>query len=402
MSASDTTSPQDISHVDPWNLSVLRDPLQFQQDLREAGAVVHLQKYDVYAMGRYEQVHAALTNWQEFESGAGVGLSNWRREKPWRPPSIVAEADPPHHDAPRDAIMKILTPRALGQLGKEWATEAEEIVDDLLGRTTEFDLMSDLAMVFPLRVFPDAIGLPPEGRENLIPYSEHAFNSFGPANELVARGAPRIPDIAAWVAGQCRREVLTKDGFGAQLWAAADRGEITHEQAPLLIRSLITAGVDTTVIGLGAVLTLFANNPEQWARLRKSPHLIRTAFDEAVRLESPVQTLFRTTSRDIEVEGTFIPEGNKVMLVLGAANRDPRRWEHPDTFDLDRDPSGHVGFGMGIHQCVGQHIARIEATALITALANRVESIEIAGPAERHLNNTLRAWESVPVRVRLA
>jgi hypothetical protein len=136
--------------------------------------------------------------------------------------------------------------------------------------------------------------------------------------------------------------------------------------------------------------------------MRQDPALMRTAFDEAVRLDSPVQMIFRTTTQDIEVEGTFIPEGSKVLLVLASANRDPRRWDEPDSFDLKRDPSGHVGFGMGIHQCVGQHIARLEASAVLTALARRVETIEIAGPVERRLNNTLRGWESVPVRVRLA
>ena len=402
MQTSNTISTNIVIHDDPWNLETLREPQILHRNLRETAPVVYLEKYDIYAMGRYEQVRSALANWQEFESGAGVGLSNWRREKPWRPPSIVAEADPPHHDAPRDAIMKILTPRAIGRLGQEWMADADELVDQLLSKTTEFDLIKDLAALFPIRVFPDAIGLPEHGRHNLIPYSAHAFNSFGPANELVTAGAKRMPEIAAWVAEQCQREVLTRDGFGAQLWAAADRGEITHEQAPLLIRSLITAGVDTTVIGLGSVLTLFARSPEQWQRVRENPNLIKTAFDEAVRLESPVQTLFRTTSCDIEVEGTLIPEGNKVLLAVAAANRDPRKWSEPDAFDLDRDPSGHIGFGMGIHQCVGQHLARMEAVALVTALAKRIEHIEICGPTERHLNNTLRSWESVPVRVQLA
>jgi hypothetical protein len=402
LSSTGLAQNQSISQADPWDPAVLRDPLEFQHGLREAGPVVQLEKYGIFAMGRYEHVHAALTNWQAFESGAGVGLSNWRTEKPWRPPSVVAEADPPHHDSTRDAIMKILAPRALGKLAKDWAADADELVDDLLGRTTDFDLMKDLARVFPLRIFPDAIGLPQEGRENLLPYSEHAFNSFGPPNDLVTQAAPRMPEIAAWVAAQCRREVLSEDGFGAQLYAAADRGDITQDHAPLLIRSLITAGVDTTVIGLGALLTLFAQNPEQWAHMRQDPALMRTAFDEAVRLDSPVQMIFRTTTQDIEVEGTFIPEGSKVLLVLASANRDPRRWDEPDSFDLKRDPSGHVGFGMGIHQCVGQHIARLEASAVLTALAKRVETIEIAGPVERRLNNTLRGWESVPVRVRLA
>jgi cytochrome P450 len=92
-------------------------------------------------------------------------------------------------------------------------------------------------------------------------------------------------------------------------------------------------------------------------------------------------------------------QGNKILMFLAAANRDPRRWEDPDSFDLSRDPSGHVGFGMGIHQCAGQHVARLESEALLTALARRVGSIRPAGPTKRHHNNTLRAWESIPVEV---
>jgi cytochrome P450 len=97
-----------------------------------------------------------------------------------------------------------------------------------------------------------------------------------------------------------------------------------------------------------------------------------------------------------------VPDGKKILMFLGAANRDPRRWTNPDAFDLTRNPSGHVGFGMGIHQCAGQHVARLEAEALLTALAARVERFEIAGPTRRHHNNTLRAWEALPVRVHLA
>jgi 4-methoxybenzoate monooxygenase (O-demethylating) len=397
-----STSNTPVSEVDPFSYDVLEDPLPFQADLRAAGPVVHLEKYDVYAMGRYNEVHAALTDWQTFQSAAGVGLSNFRNEKPWRPPSLLLEADPPHHDAPRAVLTKILGPREIRRLGESWTADAEELVEDLLARGTEFDAVTDLAAAFPLRVFPDAVGIPEGGRENLLPYGDHVFNAFGPPNELVAEGAPRVAELTASIAAQCARDVLTSDGFGAQIWAAADRGDITEAQAPLILRSLLTAGVDTTVNGLAAVLYAFATNPEQWDRLRESPALARTAFDEAVRFESPVQTFFRTTTRDIEVGGTLIPEGRKILMFLGSANRDPRRWENPDAFDLSRDPSGHVGFGFGIHQCVGQHIARLEASTILSALAKRIASIEISGPTRRHHNNTLRAWESLPVRVELA
>ncbi|AII08206.1 cytochrome P450 [Rhodococcus opacus] len=391
-----------VSDADPFALDVLQDPLPFQADLRDAGPVVYLRRYDVFALGRYEQVHAALTDWQSFQSAAGVGLSNFRDETPWRPPSVLLEADPPHHDAPRAVLSKILGPRALQKLRASWIRDAEILVDQLLSNATEFDAVTDLAAAFPLRVFPDAVGISDAGRENLLPYGDHAFNAFGPVNSLVEKGAPRVAELMDWVNAQCARDALTGDGFGAQIWAAADRGDITYEQAPLVVRSLLTAGVDTTVNGLAAVLYAFATHPEQWARLRENRTLARTAFDEAVRWESPVQTFFRTATSDTEIGGAIIPDGKKILMFLGAANRDPRRWDNPDAFDLGRNPSGHVGYGMGLHQCVGQHVARLESEALLTALASRVESLEVAGPVRRHLNNTLRSWESVPVRVRLA
>ncbi|MCP9948447.1 cytochrome P450 [Actinomadura madurae] len=384
--------------ADPFGHEALEDPLPLHARLRDAGPVTYLTRYDVFALARYEQVHAALTDWQGFQSAAGVGLSNFRHEKPWRPPSLLLEADPPRHDAPRAVLSEVLGPRALRRLREAWLADAERLVDEVLGGG-EFDAVTALAEAFPLRVFPDAVGLGPEGRENLLPYGDHLFNAFGPVNDLVEKGQPRVAELSAWVNAQCARERLAPDGFGAQIWAAADLGDITREQAPLVVRSLLSAGVDTTVHGLAAVLYAFAVNPDQWRRLRENPALARTAFDEAVRWQSPVQTFFRTAVGDREIAGTAVPDGRKILMFLGAANRDPRRWDDPDAFDLSRDPSGHVGFGMGIHQCVGQHVARLESEALLTALARRVERLELAADPVRHHNNTLRAWKSLPVRV---
>ncbi|MFD6951440.1 cytochrome [Nocardiopsis sp. TSRI0078] len=398
MSVTDTPPATASTDADPFSPEVLEDPLPTQARLRDAGPVVYLERYGVHALARYEHVHTALTDWQTFQSAAGVGLANFRHEKPWRPPSLLLEADPPLHDAPRTVLSRILGPRALRRLREAWVEDARELVDRVVGRT-EFDAVAELSQAFPLRVFPDAVGLEKEGRDNLLPYGDHAFNAFGPPNELVARGAAHIGRLSAWVDGQCARERLAPGGFGAAIWEAADRGDITEEQAPLIVRSLLTAGVDTTVHALGAVLYAFATHPGQWRRLRRDPRLARVAFDEAVRWESPVQTFFRTATGDVGIGGATIPDGGKILMFLGAANRDPRRWEDPDAFDLSRDPSAHVGFGMGIHQCVGQHVARLEAESLLTALAERVEHIELAGEPRRHLNNTLRAWSSMPVRI---
>ena len=162
----------------------------------------------------------------------------------------------------------------------------------------------------------------------------------------------------------------------------------------------MTAGVDTTVSGIGAAVYCLARFPEQFARLRADPSLARAAFEEAVRYESPVQTFFRTTTRPVEIGGIAVGEGEKVLMFLGAANRDPRHWERPDDYDITRRTVGHVGFGSGIHQCVGQLLARLEGECVLSALARKVGSIEITGPIRRRYNNTLRALASLPVTVR--
>ncbi|MFI6564361.1 cytochrome P450 [Streptomyces sp. NPDC050534] len=388
-----------VSDADPFAPETLLDPEPLHRALRETGPVVYLSRYDVYALARYEQVHAALVDWQRFESGAGVGLSDFRREKPWRPPSVLLEADPPRHDAPRRVLREILAPPALRRLRERWHLVAEELVDQVLAESAEFDGFTMLAEAFPLRAFPDAVGLGPQGREKLLPYGTMAFNAFGPRNELVAADAHRVAELSAWVNARCDRDALSEDGFGARIWEAADRGDLTHEQAPLVVRSLLTAGVDTTVHGLAACLYAFATHPEEWQRLCERPELARVAFDEAVRWQSPVQTFFRTAATDVAVAGTIVPKDAKILMFLGAANRDPARWTDPDRFDLTRDPSGHVGFGMGIHQCVGQHVARLEAEALLTALVRRVDRFELTGTPRRHPNNTLRSWTSLPLRV---
>lgn len=386
---------------DPFGHDILEDPADFHRRLRAAGPVVYLPRYDVYAMGRYDEVHAALTDWQTFQSGAGVGLSNFRFEKPWRPPSLLLESDPPVHDAPRSVLQSILSPRALRRLREHWIADAEDFVESL--PDGEVDAVADIARVFPLRVFPDAVGIGKDGRANLLPYGDHLFNAFGPANDLVQQGTSRAGELSAWVNSQCDREHLAGDvydgepTFGAQIWAAADRGDITAEQAPLIVRSLLSAGVDTTVLGIGAVLAAFATHPAEWERLRAHPELARVAFDEAIRLESPVQTFFRTATHPVMVGEHIVPDGKKILMFLGSANRDPRRWSDPDVFDLHRDPSGHVGFGMGIHQCVGQHVARLEAEAVLVALARRFPRLDADSTPRRHHNNTLRAWDRFPI-----
>ena len=141
--------PINTLDADPFGYEVLEDPTDFHRELRDAGSLVYLSRYDVYGMGRYEEVHAALTDWQSFESAAGVRLSNFRYEKPWRPPSLLLETNPPHHDAPRSVLSAILNVRSLKGLREKWFADAERLVDEIADRRT-LDAVADIARVYPV------------------------------------------------------------------------------------------------------------------------------------------------------------------------------------------------------------------------------------------------------------
>src|SRR6476661_5869019 len=384
--------------VDPFDMNFFADPYPTHELLREAGPVVYLDKWNVYGVARYAEVHAVLNDPLTFCSSRGVGLSDFAREKPWRPPSLILEADPPAHTRTRAVLSRVLSPAVMKQIRNDFAKAADEKVDELLGQGS-FDAITDLAEAFPLSVFPNAVGLEQEGRDHLLPYAGVVFNAFGPPNQLRQDAIERSAPHQAYVAEQCQRANLAPGGFGAAIHARVDAGDITAAEAPMLVRSLLSAGIDTTVNGIGAAIYCLARFPEEFARLRSDPSLARNAFEEAIRFESPVQTFFRTTTRAVEIGGHVIGEGEKVLMFLAAANRDPRRWENADSYDITRRTSGHVGYGSGIHMCVGQLVARLEGEVIMAALARKVGAIEITGPVKRRYNNTLRGLESLPVAI---
>jgi 4-methoxybenzoate monooxygenase (O-demethylating) len=369
---------------DPFDEAALADPYAHHDALRDAGPVVWLAPVGCYGMGRYGEVQAGLKNWQTYVSGRGVGMADFAKEEPWRPPSLLLEADPPLHDRTRGLMNKVASLASLRAVMPQWQAKADALVERLVEQC-EVEAVSELGEAYPLLVFPDLIGLREAGREHLIPYGTTAFNAFGPRNALLEASLAAAVDATAWVMESCKRENLTPGGWGMQVYEAADRGECSHAEAERLVRSFLTAGVDTTVNGIGNMLHAFAQNPEQWARLRAEPGLAKRAFEESLRWGGTVQTFFRTTSCAVEVEGVELP--------------DPRHWERAAEFDITRSASGHVGFGFGIHQCLGQMVARLEAEAVLNALIPRVAEIRPAGPAKRRLNNTLHAVSQLPLEL---
>jgi 4-methoxybenzoate monooxygenase (O-demethylating) len=393
-----------VLDVDPFSDENLVNPYPMHEALREAGPVAWLSPYGVYSVARFDEVVHVLQNHQVFVSSRGVGLSDFNKEKPWRPPSLLLEADPPQHTQARKVANKVFNPRTMREIREEFQQAADRMVDDLFtaGPTVEIDGVTDLAAAYPLTVFPDFMGLSEEGRENLLPYGNMVFNAFGPMNHLHEAALVKGGAAAPWIADQCMPGVSKPGRFGDRLHQQAAEAGMSGDWSARLMRSFLTAGVDTTVHGLGAALHELARHPDQWAKLREDPSRGRAVFDETVRYVSPVQTFFRTVNEDTEVSGVFLPEGGKVLMFLAAANRDPRQWEEPDVFDIDRSASGHVGFGFGIHSCVGQIMARLEGECLLGALARKVATMEIIGEPELQLNNTLRGWERLPLRLTAA
>lgn len=385
---------------DPFSAEVLEDPLPFQERLREAGPVAYLSKYNVFAIGRFAELSAALSAWQDLKSGDGVSIRTLEA------PKGLLQTDPPLHDAPREVMQEILSARALRSMKQACMGRVSTLLDGLLGSAApgsavEIDGHTQIAAVLPVDFFPDASGIDEGARDKFVEFADHNFNTAGPYNDLVKAGECKAPELAQWMYQKCQREELKPEGFGAEIWAAADRGDILHENAALLASSLIAAGVDTTIYGISGMLYALASNPEQWEKLKANPSLARVAFDEALRWVSPVQAMFRTAARDLQIGAVLIPKGSKVLMCYPAANRDPRRWENPEQYDLSRDPSGHLAFGMGVHQCVGQHAARLQASCLLEQLLETVDTIELAGEVEYHHNNVLRGWSSVPLRCTL-
>ncbi|MDL5157113.1 cytochrome P450 [Actinomycetospora termitidis] len=392
-----------VLDVDPFALDVLADPLPADTAIREAAPVVFLPAHGLYATGRHALVSAAFRDAATFSSAAGTGLADIRRGEGWRPPSVLLDTDPPEHDAARRVMNRVLSPRALAELEERFAVVAADLVDEACEQG-ELDA-AGIAERFPLTVLPDAVGMASEGRDHLLPYAALNFESMGPPGVLrdaaergAAVGAGEWSTAREYVTWQMRREALSDDGIGAAIYAFADRGDVTEADAGLLVRSFLSAGIDTTVLALASVVHELARRPEVWALLRDDPSRVRAVFDEGMRLHTPSPVIGRTTTRPVELDGVTVPADARVLLCLGAANRDPRRFADPDAFDPFRT-AGAVTFGAGVHNCVGQAIARLEAQALLGELARRVERIEPAGESVPRLSNWLRGFSSVPVRL---
>lgn len=385
----------DVLDIDPYSKESLSEPKRYAASIRDAGRAVWLPGYRMWAVARFAHVKAALENWQIFVSGFGTALNDSRRATLWRPPSLLLDTDPPDHERYR----AVLAPAVAGFRSRrpELEARAAEFADRAVAQGS-FDAVSDLARPYIVRVFGDAVGVPQEGREHLLAYADLAFNSFGPDNWLLAKSRESGAAALEWVTQACRRSSLAKGSMGAVAFNAVDAGKITVEEAERLIRSFFTAGLDTTIATIGHMLRRLSGDPAQWSKLHADPALVKSAFDETLRIESTATVIYRCVDADIEFAGAPMRKGDKLMLSVVGANHDPQQFDAPERYDIERKTPS-VGFGFGIHTCIGQMIARTEAEILLAALARRVAFLKPAGEPVFHFNNTVRSFESVPVAV---
>ncbi len=384
--------------VDPYDVGLLLDPYPYYAALREAGPVVHIPTYNVLAVGRYVETRAVFVDHEHFGSARGVGLDDFALVEPFRPPSLILEADPPEHTRTRRVLADAMSRARIAELEDDLAATAHRVIDGLPDGEV-FDAVELIAQAYPATAFPEAVGMVTSDRDHLLAYSSMVFNAIGPDNELRRGAFERAGEFVPWVANACGRDRLRVGGLGASVYGAADAGAISEDEASLLVRSLLTAGIDTTVGGIGGLLAHVGGPTDSWERLQADPSLVDSCVEEALRLDSPVHGFGRTARVDTEIAGFPVAEGTKVLCVLGAANTDPERWgEDADQFRIDRRSTGHLAFGAGVHVCVGHVLARTEMQVLLRALLERLDRFELAGPPVWKPNNSLRTVASLPVR----
>ena len=362
--------------------------------LREMSPVVWLNRENIAVLGRWEHVSDGLRDWESFSNTS----------RPWHDPNsvrpeILLTDDPPKHTRVRAIIATALSPRALRAMEEHFRRVADEQVDALMARAGQtVDAVAEITAPFVHKVLPDVIGMPDKGREQMSAFGHAVWATMGPMNALFQEAMVGAEPLLDWAAWACAREQLDPSKLGMQMYLAADRGEITQEEAHLLVMTILSAGADTTVITMANAIRAFCQFPDQWRALQAEPSLLRNAFDEALRWDSPSRLAGRIAMKDVEIDDLVIPAGTRCGLLFAAANRDPRKWADPERFDIKRDLRGHVGWGYGIHSCVGRTLAQLEADALLAALIRRVDRFEAAGDPEWWITTIGHGPARLPIR----
>lgn len=381
---------------DPLWHSSSDHPYKVYAALREQEPVHYCPKRAVWVLSRFSDVQSALRDWRTFSSARGADIDSTGREVFGK--GNLLDLDPPRHDQLRDVVRRTFTPRSIEALRADVERTVERLIE-AIRKQDRFDLVGDFAGQLTLHTGAGLILGVPQDDLPMVGRLLRATMTRRP-------GQPGIPAAAAGAGSALRgylgalldeRRRRPGPDLLSSVAAASIDGEPLNDEAVGLCFLLLVASIDTTSSLISSCLAELARHPEQRRAIATEPELAASAIEETMRFESPVQYTVRTTTRQIEYEHGAIPEHSRVVLLLAAANRDDRRWPAPDEFDIRRDAKRHLGFGEGIHFCLGAPLARLEGTVAIPAFLAQFPDYEIRPPLERMTMFDLRGLARAPL-----
>ena len=383
-----------------WDsLLPLDDPYPTYRRLRDEAPVYHDERRDLWALSRFDDVHAAARDWETFSSSAGgTGNDVDDTYQLFAPAGDLAGSDPPLHLRLRGALRLAFSPSAI-------RTRFEPIVRDRVRRLIDgfadadsADLAHDLATPLPALTMFSWFGFPDRDHGQLLAWFEAMLRRVPGQRALppiALDGRDRMREYVAAAAAE--RRARPREDLMTFLVQANEAGGISADELIGASMLFFMAGITTTSGLLSNSLLHLASFPDQRALIERDPTLIPAAIEELLRFDAPIQALARTATRDVELHGTVIPAGARVGLYFGSANRDERRWPDPDALDVTRKPERHVSFGEGIHHCLGAPLARLEGRIALEELLVRIPPYAVNGPIVRIQTPTDRGLERLPV-----
>lgn len=387
-----------VCSVDFYSDATIADPVTAYHQMLSLGPMVWLEPNRILAICGFDELTQSLRNDKVFQSGKGVSINDDINQ------FIIGStlnSDRPRHDATRTITFSPLTPKALAAVRDRIQQEAEFIVDKLLAQD-QFDAAAELAPHLPLTIVRDLVGLGDHGGANMLKWGAATFELMGDPRERRDAALANLKEMRGFLESPETLDNLPEEGWASRATKKAVEAGMPEDEASELMRDYIPPSLDTTISAIGYGMMLFAQNPDQWELIRQDPSMIRNGIEEIVRLNTPIRAFTRVTSEPIEVAGLPIAENTRLMMVYGAANRDASRFPDPDKFDITRNVRGHVGFGHGVHACLGMHLARLEMTCLFETLAKKVKRFELVGPVVPAVNSSIHSMANVPLKAVLS
>ncbi len=377
---------------DLYSDPLLENPYPAYRTLRDLGPFVRLPTSNLLAVSRFDDVRAALRADQALISGEGVAANEIVNG---RGAPITLTSDGETHSRRRRILMDPVSPGPLKALKAEMEAEAEVLVARLVDTQT-FCAMEAFAAHLPVTIVAERVGLNGEGRRNMLRWAAATFNALGVMNPRGLESLPILGELGAYVA-KLGRDQVAPGGWADRLFDAADRGDLSPEEARSMVIDYVGPSLDTTILATGSMVHFLATTEGAFDEVRREPSLVPAVVNEVVRLASPIRGFTRLAREDFELDGWTVPKGARLLILYASANRDERRYESPDAFRVTRNPRDHVGWGHGVHTCVGIHLARLEMEVLLSALIRQVGRIEVDEP-KRLLNNLLQGFTTLPTR----